>query len=311
MGAAAAWFEARPWAKLILAFLAGLPAMVLALAPFFPQLESYLKASPILTLCLSIGWAVVVTLVAAVALACKPPPSGSVFELLHLLECLKQIVGEKVNRFESFLTRQTMENSLEVFTEITRPDQQLASIVAAVYSYFEGVLSKEDKEQKVKLRVALARMGQRHVEEWESYYPSYQKPRSEITELQRDTSCFSRAKSTGRMVIIESIKKEAGRRANKRRFEVTDLSRKDEDGSIICYPIKLKGTRQMPFVLSVCSSKPGYFRQGQEGVYQSILENFEQRIVLEYCLQEIKRNNEAVRQSTENHENRSSTSAPL
>jgi hypothetical protein len=279
------WFEKRHWAALTLSFIVGLPVSILSAAKYWPFLDQQFKTYPKISFGLAIFWPFLMTVSTAMVLQFKPAPPTNVRELMRLLECLKQIVGQKVKRFEEFLSRQNDEPPDRIFAEITRPDQQITEIVTGIYRYFQGTVPNEKND--VQIRVALARMGDRYIDGFESYYPSSEKPRSELRALQLEASGFSRAKLSGKILVVESIKKE-GRKKSKPRFAITHPSRKDEDGSMICYPVKLKGTNQIPYVISVCASESGYFREAHATVYESILQNFEQRIVLEYCLHQIK-----------------------
>lgn len=217
----------------------------------------------------------------------KPKTPLSVRESSYLLEILSRVVGKKLERFGSHLgkirARTRRGSAKETFKEITQPDVQIGEIVQGIWQFFEATKSDENCE----LRVALARMGASHIEAFECYYPPNKSARSTVSALQCDQSGFSRTKRQRKLVVVENIREEASKKGNAR-FVITREDLGDEEGSMVCFPVEEPSAKEIPYVISVCSSKPGYFKESSSALLEEILEPFGQRIALEFCLKEIK-----------------------
>jgi hypothetical protein len=207
-------------------------------------------------------------------------------QLVDFLKILDHIVGKKFERFgthlKQFAARRDV-SATEAFRTITQPDDQIRELVEGIWKYFE--LTKSDAD--VDIRVALARMGQEHIEAFECFYPADPGPRSSVESLQSPESGFSTAKRTRRIVIVQDIYSE-GRKKRGKRFVISRPHLEDEEGAMLCYPIEERHINAVPYVVSVCASKRGYFRNSEREKYEVILKRFAQRIVLEYCLKYIK-----------------------
>jgi len=67
-------------------------------------------------------------------------------------------------------------------------------------------------------------------------------------------------------------------------FAVTDDARRNEDGSLMCYPVWFSPLNSVAFVISVCYSKRGVFHKRFANSYSEVLEPFALRLRLVYSL---------------------------
>ena len=221
-------------------------------------------------------------------------------DLMLLLKTFDHIVASKSSRFRRAVDRLTGEKRFpqcakdparpcgrELFLDITKPEEQIRLITEGVWQYF--FICQHDAN--VEIKVALARMGSRHIEEFLCFYPSDKGPRSDVSELQKPKSAFSQAKASGQLVIVESTLREGQKSDSIRNKCYVSTSRTaDEDGSLLCFPVRDSANRDVPFVISVHASLPRYFKKAARDSYRIPLEKFANRIALEANLQRIKEN---------------------
>lgn len=285
-----AWIDARWWVKtLLLPLLATAPPVLLAEAKWNSGFESYLKETPQLRY-LMMGWPLVMVFAACIYEWFQPPKTVSASDFGTLLEVLHGIVGLKVARFVKALQQLRQDGDFKakkVFTTITKPDDQLEAIVAGIYQFFEATGPPDVAMQDLGIRVALAKMGEKHIDGFEVFSPPGKEPRSLVKDLQREDCGFSRAKEKREIVIVEDFVAESTGDPY-RSYAITSESRREEKGSMICYPVIVRATQEIPFVISICSAKSKLFKKADAAYYTKILEHFEQRITLEYCLKQLR-----------------------
>ena len=204
-------------------------------------------------------------------------------EIARFVACINNIIGAKMKRLGEAVKR--LSNSKtplsvdQLIYGILKPKEQIYSITEQIWYLYSLTNNKEN----IKIRVSLAKMGEKHIDHIESSYPNDAAPRSEIAKLQVDTCSMTIAKSTRKILIIDDIKKE-GRKKRHSKFVVTDPTRSDEEGSMICYPVDHHHLKKVPFVINVCASEKHFFSKKDEEKHKYILEQFAKRICLEFSL---------------------------
>jgi len=208
-------------------------------------------------------------------------------ELQELLESISNIVGRKIKRFSESIPKLRGKGPGKAFSIITQPINQMEEIVEGVAKFFQ-VCTPSNGGKALKYRVVLAEMGNEHIKSFLVFYPFNRSPRSKVGQMQDERCGFSRAKSKKRIHIIEDFVNDNSK-AGVKDFLVTDVTRAGEEGSMVCYPIIIKETGEIPYVLSVAVNQKKFFLNQDAGLYEIILEHFAERIVLEHYLLEIKR----------------------
>ncbi len=205
-----------------------------------------------------------------------------------LLKVLDNIVGSKEQRFSREYLRfatsaEEKITASSVFKAITKPSDQLNELVKGIYATFNILIQREHEMHKYALKVNLATMDEnKNIAEIFFHYPSNDSVRSTVDSLNRPGSTIKEAASSGKIVVIESILEES--KKPKPRFIVTDKSRSEEDGSLICYPIYYGPLDEIVFVVSIFINIPNYFRAKFHRSYIELLKPFELRMKLEYAL---------------------------
>ncbi len=159
-------------------------------------------------------------------------------------------------------------------------NEQIDRLIQGLYYYFQSVYVVG------KYRTALAKMDKNlYVEQIVCFYPKDEGPRSSIQSLKVDHCGFTIAAKTKRLHIVSDIKKEGMRKKN---FVITDESRKEEEGSIICFPVILRNVNEVPYVISVSVDIPHFFTKKRKKVCEFILSKIANRIIIEHFLSVIK-----------------------
>lgn len=215
-------------------------------------------------------------------------PVGGLETPNYILATLNNIVGAKAQRFNKALNELTnckdAAGKTDYFSKITQPIEQLNEIVRGVYTVFDAVL----REHKVVLKVNLAIIKDKKIQDIIFHYPSDHPVRSPICALNNPNSGISTAIRNGKTVVIDSILQESTKNKDTKRFVVTDAGRANEDGSLICHPITFEPVNQVVLVLSIHADKPRVFREEHKKSYAELLRPFEIRMKLEYALYSLK-----------------------
>jgi hypothetical protein len=201
-------------------------------------------------------------------------------EVVTILELIDDIMGAKMERFGENAVKalEVPTPAEEIFRRITQPESQIRLAARGLWYYFNLTRSSD----QVKIRVALAIVEGKHINSFFCHIPDNHGPRSSVKSLQSDCSGFSRAISGRKMIVISDILKEGQKKSGN--FVVTDPSRADEDGSMICYPIEHRHLGTVPYVLSICASEKNYFKNADKEKYEFIISKFVERMVLEHSL---------------------------
>lgn len=241
-----------------------------------PWISNFLENNHFWIVFLSFSWPFVVTMVwNYVSDFISDNPCASNKEILSLLEIIERnIVGEKKKRLEKLL------DSKEQICWKTPidPFDYIENIIYGIFVFFDTLY-----KEKAKFEVSLAKMGAEHIERFVCFNPRDEGPTCDINELQSSSCGFSVAKKQGTMLIVEDVKTE-GQKKGKKNYIFTQSS-KDIEGSLICYPVKDLKNKTIPFVISVFSSKKGFFKssKGSRRKWEYILKRFSNRLSIEYA----------------------------
>lgn len=202
-----------------------------------------------------------------------------------LLKSLNLPVDKKMNRFLLFLKEHSNQKLTpgQIFKDITNPDVQLAEIIRAIHLFFEGY-AKLHNRKTINFTTVLFKIKEgRPVESW-CYFPEGNRPNDEL--LNDSTSLAAQTVKENRMIIVEDIQKEKEKIKNNKKSKIS-ANCQQEEGSELCFPIRLTAKNTIPLVLGVTASEC-FFLVENSVLYENILETFRKRIIIEYTLSEMK-----------------------
>jgi hypothetical protein len=198
-----------------------------------------------------------------------------------LLASFNEIVGEKANRFAEYVPQKND----DIFNQITQPDTQKTIIIKNLHSFLKIILGED-----FKIVVAEFRGGK--MIKIKAFAPSSVSPSLSIDQF--ENSFFSYVAKQKRTSVIPDINKEMkkGARSNYKPSE-TGV----ESGSIIGYPVFLKGSR-LRYVITIKSDAKIINNKFKEA-YKDVVEMFLVRIRLECFLSDIKEKRAEISTSME------------
>lgn len=205
-------------------------------------------------------------------------------KLMSLFKTIDKVLGSKIERFgeqaKKILDSNKPVSGEVIFKRITQPKSQISKIANGIWYYFNLEANSSDN----RIRVAIAKMGDKYISDWMVFVPEDDGPVGQIEKYQVDECGFSRAKEKGKILIIPDIQKAAKETTKKCNYVIVSEELKDEEGSMICYPVKHRNLNDTPYVISVWSSEKNYFKLAHEKAYDFILNKFAKRIALEHGL---------------------------
>ncbi len=214
----------------------------------------------------------------------RPQLDIDAVRLMTLLDIIDDIIGSKIERFgkhaKRILDSDRHIEDAAIFREITQPSLQINHIVRGIWTFFRDEL--DDKQ--IELKVALAKMDDKHITEFVCFYPNDKGPFSKIVDLRVDHCCFSRALQKSGIIVIDNLAKMANLPVERSDFVFTSEENRDTEGSMICYPVRHRNLGNIPYVISVLVMKRNYFSIDYVKTYEFILDKFAKRIALEYGL---------------------------
>lgn len=219
-----------------------------------------------------------------------------------LLRSIDNIVGTKEQRFSRFLIDlQNSDSPINIgqtFNSITQPASQLNELVQGLHSSMLALLQLENPGEKFTLKVNFAQMQDGYINDIPFHYPNNHSVKTPIHILNKPNSSIRHAANTKSILIIESIKRELDK--DSPRFS-PNPTRKDEDGSLICYPIFYEKFNSVIFVISIYSDQHHYFKTRFKASYIELLRSFELRMKLEFSLLGIRElsNEQAIQSSVD------------
>ena len=197
--------------------------------------------------------------------------------LLALINSLDQIVGYKNNRFTNHSKNVDGLTKEKAFCEITQPKTQIEEIVRSICGFFNATQTKKTKSL---IRVTLAEIQDGRVASVPLFFPSDEPLRASLADLNNSKSAILIAAKEREMVLIEDIKKELQKPVRKRRYFDTGNDQ-DNSGSIICYPVYHAKNTAYPYVISIHSNEPRYFKNEFKQLYEHSLQRFALRLSVE------------------------------
>jgi len=205
-------------------------------------------------------------------------------ELSALFETIDRVVEAKATRFLECAKRIASGEKLapgNVFTEITKPDQQILLLAVGLHSFF-GAIDVSD----VRFKVTVADMDDDGKPVgWFCYQPLSDPPRTQIEVLREGNSAICRAAATRRLVIVEDFEKES--KKGKSGAYVLANRETVEEGSLLCYPVydpAMSKTKAVPYVITVVADRKRYFTRDKKALYEWMLKKFVVRLRLEHYL---------------------------
>lgn len=257
----------------------------------WPLVSALLDHHVVLGVILAGAWTfLMLALYRAGSALAQEQPNGWADTPVILLRTLDNIVGSKEQRFSKHfkLISATAEpsNSSKVFDLITQPGQQLNELIQGIYSTIDFLL-RQQEHSSYSLKVNLAAIDNNQcVKSIHFHYPSNHPVRSSLTALNDPNSAIRNAVRSRKIVVLDSIQVE--RLRAKPRFVVTDDSRAEENGSLICYPVIYEPLNAVVFVISIHVDEPAAFKSKYARSYNELLKPFALRIKLEYALLALK-----------------------
>lgn len=200
---------------------------------------------------------------------------------VHALSIPVERRAERITRLVTNLGGHTF-RSEDLFHALMQPEEQLNSIVTALYGVFSSTSENPRHCNPRVVLVALQEQNRHREMQFVTCYPSRQ-PRSSTRELLDPSSCIMKAAERSHTIVIEDVGVELMKPLNHRRFVVT--SSEVTEGSIVCYAIRDRSLSQLGrlLVISIYSPRPGAFKEARAEIYEQILTVFSQMIVEEYC----------------------------
>lgn len=255
------------------------------LSSSFPAIAKVLDSSPAQWIVFTVLWAWFWHHIIRLTVKwLKSGPSGWDNAAPIMLQALGSVVGSKSARFlkalEEELKSQTHDAS-RVFETISQPEKQISELMLNLYLVFESLL-KYEGQPRAQLKVNLAVIKDNKVVSIKYHYPHDHPVRSTIDSLNNPRSGIQTAIREKNLVVIESIRDEGEKHDGE--FFITDNSRQEEDGSLLCYPVDLRPLAEVVFVMSVCYHERASFKKRFKQSYKEILDPFALRLRLEYSL---------------------------
>ena len=202
-------------------------------------------------------------------------------DALILKEAFEDIVSVKSDRIgaecEAFLLNGNASEPGTVFKLITQPDQQIYFTVNTVWKFLEKIAGD------VSFDVRLAEIGpEGELLDW--YTHGGEPPKHDVSELNCADSALRHCVNTKSVVVIPDIQREAVKMVEQHYH----MFEKDEQGSVLCYPIYHRPSKSYPYVLCVKAHKANYFKEGREDYYKWLFDQFGLRLGLEHSLRLLK-----------------------
>jgi hypothetical protein len=271
------------------------PVFVQFLKQFGPKnIQEWVGQHGMIIFLFSAAWVVVMTVLSGVFRWVRKKIMGSfdleMEDLVFLMTAFDHAVGNKMQRFGRAAARARTEGPLakkEVFEEITQPDHQIRDLMSTVYHIFRN---KSDSCEKAKLSVILFRMENGKPSGFFEVQPADASPSTSIDQFKNKNSSPSVSAKQRSTIIVENIGKEIKKK--KRRLCVEGNTPASNKGSLICHPVFCNELNETPFVISVKSSVPHFFKEAYRQRYESILGKVAKRISMEYSLSVLKSNSQ-------------------
>lgn len=200
-------------------------------------------------------------------------------DILLLLKSLNVIVGDKSKRI-SDSAKSKLSCPKEIFSGITKPEQQIKLLVAAIKGVFEGL----DSTSNASYRVGLLKIDSRKKPiEWVHFEPNESPPRTSLQQLSSPSSTVSHSIKINNIVVVEDVEKESKKKSKDERRYASGTSPITE-GAQLCYPINHSATGGIEYVITIAGDKRKCLEEKHTELYRWILDHFVLRISLEHSL---------------------------
>jgi hypothetical protein len=174
-------------------------------------------------------------------------------------------------------------NPQEIFSELTKPEQQISLLISALKACIECI----DQTNSF-FRVGLLLIKNDEPYEWACFDPAGRPPRTPAGDLSHPGSTVMQSIKTKTPVLVEDIAKELKiKNKDNRRFLKFNTAA-GEDGSQLCYPIIHPATGKVAYVITVAGDKKLCLAEKHLPLYTWLIDHFAMRISLEHSLLLIK-----------------------
>ncbi|MCQ9376068.1 hypothetical protein NMQ14_17610 [Methyloversatilis sp. XJ19-13] len=209
-----------------------------------------------------------------------------------VLKALDGIVGYKEKRFvechQSFSEIKKRGEAItadRVFKEITNPKAQINRIVEAIHHTF-GFLTQKPGSPVGNITTSLAFIQNGVLRDFICSFPANHKISAFVGGLSNENSTIMTCFKSERLIAISSVLNEKTKKTP--RYVTVCKENDDEDGSLLCYPIKLTNL-DADVVVSIFHPEAGVFDDRFRNKYREVLETFALRIRLEFALLDLRR----------------------
>ena len=201
--------------------------------------------------------------------------------IVSVLTTIETVVQSKCNRFlrKTKIALKDKWSPSEIFTNITKPEQQIALIVQAVHGIFETLYGN-----KVEFRVGLMSVKNEQLTDWFVFAPENKPPKTDVTSLSTPSSAIMRALKSKSMIIVEDIQEELKKKNKDDRRFVKGSTQKNDQASILTAPIYCPNTRQPIYVISIIADRKDILQEKSRESYKWLLDLYFQRIIMEHHL---------------------------
>jgi len=225
----------------------------------------------------------------------KPSRELSLTDILAINKTFEIIVSDKYKRMSDeakIALKSAKACPSTTFMRITKPEQQIALLIAGVRRVFEQL-----DDTDALFRVGLLKIENNKPTEWVCFEPMSHPPRTEATQLSAPSSAVSTSIKRKSIIVIEDIQRALSEtEKDKKRFLESNTLKTDQ-GSQLCYPIMHASTGKIEYVLSIAGNKKGCLIEKHTSLYSWILEQFALRIALEHSLIILKEKADAQQQA--------------
>ncbi len=288
--------EARPRLKnIVFPIIALLPPTLLGSARYYKEVGDLIDYYPVVKF-LMVIWPIFPIFAVYFFKKYQRKNPLTVVQLVRLTEILARIVGKKTARLgeaieelrkiSSAKSGKQIKKKKEIIAHLFDAKPQMSEIVLGVCQLFESFSSASGAT----IKVGLASIGPNGVEEFPFRYPHQWAVRSSYEKLRDPKSGISRSINGGKIVVVSNTQEECSKGDNAR-FIVTRDDLKDENCSLICFPVRDYRKQAIPFVLCISANKPGVFLEDSTDVYRDLLEPFGERLALEMLNFQVKQFN--------------------
>jgi hypothetical protein len=211
--------------------------------------------------------------------------------VVTLEEYVQKLIKAKSKRFFDFykvlLSKKGMKGDpSDVFSNITKPDEQLALMATLLHEYFAKTIVPSGYTSNVSVMAP----------DGDKLRFTYYKDAP--LSIKKEMFCFGqsaagKAWQKGKIIIVPDKQKELQDSNGKRLYEKGKRDFNDDAGSLICYPVfdfQLSNDHKgsLIYVINITSSKPNNFLIEDQAHYEKILSSIGERMILEHRLKKIR-----------------------